>query len=208
MDIRYTPHVNAQRYYKKYSKLKNRENLLNQQIPETKDEIKYLEEVLLSIENAIDTLDLEDIRMELISEGYIRGRVNKKKTKAVSKPHHYLSSEGYDIYVGRNNRQNDQLTMKFANKDDIWLHVQNMPGSHVVIRNSKNHISKKVLEEASNLAAYYSSAKNSSNVAVDYTEKKNVRKPSQAKPGMVIYENFNTIFVTPNKDFIDNLKVL
>lgn len=208
LDHRFDPNQNAQRYYKKYSRLKNGEQLLKKQIPETEDEISYLENILLSLENSTEISDLEDIREELVAGGYIKKKKTKKKKKSTSRPHHYISSEGYNIYVGKNNRQNDELTLKFANKNDIWLHVQNMPGSHVIIRNDHGEISDKLLEEAAMLAAYYSSARQSSNVPIDYTEKKNVKKPSGAKPGMVIYEDFNTIFVTPTKSFIHSLKTI
>lgn len=206
LDSRYDANRNAQRYYKRYSRLKNAENLLSKQIPETKEEINYLEHILVSLENSTEVNDLDEIREELISEEYIRGRRNKKTKISKTKPHHYISSEGYHIYVGKNNRQNDELTMRFANRDDIWLHVQNMPGSHVIIRNDRNLISEKVLEEGAILASYYSKGRQSSNVPVDYTEKKNVRKPTGAKAGMVIYDDFNTLFVTPDLNFINNLE--
>lgn len=206
LDYKYDANRNAQRYYKKYSRLKNAEQLVSKQIPETEHEIEYLENIIVSIENATEVLDLDDIREELIAENYIKGRRDKKNKKLKTKPYHYISTEGYNIYVGKNNRQNDELTMKFANKDDLWLHVQNMPGSHVIIRNDRNIITEKVIEEAAILAAYYSKAKLSNNVPIDYTERKNVKKPSGSKAGMVIYDNFNTVFATPDIKFINNLE--
>lgn len=200
---------NAQKYYKKYSKLKTAENLLKKQIPQTKNEIYYLENVLNSIDNAVEVDELDEIKEELISEGYIRGKKdkkNKKKKQKLSKPHHYISKDALHIYVGKNNRQNDKLTLKFANKDDIWLHVKDMPGSHVIIRNDKDEIPETTLEQAAILAAFYSKAKYSNNVSVDFTEKKNVRKTKNAKPGMVIYDNFKTINISPKKELVEKIE--
>ena len=205
LDERFSPAKNAQRYYKKYSKLKNAHSLLLRQIPETKEEIDYLENVLISIDNCTEIIELSEIKEELIKEGYLKGKVKKRKKKnPISKPYHYISSDGFHIYVGKNNKQNDYLTLRFAHKEDLWFHVQNMPGSHVIIKGEGKKISHTALEEAAILAAYYSKGKASTNVAVDYTERKNVKKPKNAKTGMVIYEDFSTIFVTPNKEQIEN----
>ena len=207
LDPKYTPAQNVQKYYKKYSKLKNAHTLLSKQILETREEIDYLENVLNSIENCTEVIELDEIKEELIKEGYLKkNKKDKKKTIVKTKPHHYISSEGINIYVGKNNRQNDKLTLKFAHKEDIWLHIQKMPGSHVIIKKENQNISDATLEEAAILAAFYSKARNSTNVPVDYTEKKNVRKPKNAKTGMVIYENFNTIFVNPSKEKIQSIK--
>lgn len=205
LDIKLSPHENAQKYYKKYSKLKTANKLLERQIPKTRAEIDYLDNVLISIENSSDLDNLEDIKDELSDLGYIK-KSKRRKTRRKSEPYHFINEEGYNIYVGKNNRQNDELTLKFANKDDIWLHVQAMPGSHVIIRNDRNEISQKVLEDAANLAAYFSKARQSNNVAVDYTERKNVTKAKGAKLGMVIYDNFETIFVKPSLENIKKLK--
>lgn len=207
LNPKYTPPQNTQRYYKKYAKLKNAHILLSNQIVETNEEIDYLENVLNSIENSTEVAELDEIKDELIKEGYIKGnRKDRRKSPSKTKPLQYISSEGIPIYVGKNNRQNDYLTLKFAHKEDIWLHVQKMPGSHVIIKKENREISNTTLEEAATLAAFYSKAKLSTNVPVDYTEKKNVRKPKNAKTGMVIYEDFNTIFVNPNKELIQNMK--
>ena len=207
LDKRFPAAENAQRYYKKYSKLKNANILLSKQILETEDEINYLENVLNSIDNCEETNEIEEIKEELIKEGYIKGnRKNKKKSVAKTKPLHYLSQDGFHIYVGKNNRQNDYLTLKFANKEDLWLHVQKIPGSHVIVKNEGQSIPDTTLEEAAILAAYYSKGKHSKNVAVDYTNKKNVRKPKGAKTGMVIYEDFSTIFVNPSDEIIEKIK--
>ncbi|NMA86300.1 MAG: fibronectin/fibrinogen-binding protein [Tissierellia bacterium] len=207
LDKRYSGAENAQRYYKKYSKLKNANILLSKQILETEDEINYLEHVLNSIDNCEETIELEEIKEELIKEGYLKGgKKNKKKTVSKTKPLHYISEDGFHIYVGKNNRQNDYLSLRFAQKEDLWLHVQKMPGSHVIIKSEGQDIPDSTLEESAVLAAYYSKGKHSKNVAVDYTHRKNVRKPKGAKTGMVIYENFNTIFVNPSKEIISNIK--
>ena len=207
LDIKSSPSDNAQKYYKKYSKLKHANNLLLEQIPETKDEISYLENVLSSIENSTEISELEEIKEELMKEGYIKDTSkNKKKNKEnISVPQHYLSRDGFHIYVGKNNRQNDYLTLKLAHKDDIWLHVQNMPGSHVVIKVAGSEIPPSTLEEAALLASYFSRGKNSNHVPVDYTLKKFVKKPNNAKPGMVIYDNFKTLIVNPSIDEVEKI---
>ncbi len=208
LDIKLSPVANAQKYYKKYSKLKNAHQLLLEQIPETEDEISYLENILLSIENSTEVEELDEIKEELISEAYIKGSLKKKKKKdnSMSKPHHYISKDGFNIYVGKNNKQNDYLTLRLSNKDDLWLHVQNMPGSHVIIEKKGKTIPNSTLEEAAILAAYYSKGKNSNHIPVDYTERKNVKKPKNAKSGMVIYENFKTLTVNPSKGLIENIE--
>ncbi|HSH36174.1 Rqc2 family fibronectin-binding protein [Schnuerera sp.] len=207
LNKKYSPAENAQRYYKRYSKLKNANLLLLKQIPETQEEIEYLENVLNSIEHCTEVIELEEIKEELIKEGYLKSKGKKKQKKqTASKPHHYISSDGFHIFIGKNNKQNDFLTLKTARKEDLWFHVQKMPGSHVIIRSENQIVPEKTLEEAALLAAYYSKGKNSTNVPVDYTEKKDVKKPKNAKTGMVIYENFNTIFVTPDKNKINKIK--
>lgn len=206
LDKKLTPVENAQRYYKKYNKLKNAHKLLLSQIPETEKEIEYLENVLNSLDNCTEVIEIEEIKEELIKEGYIKGKISKNKASTKSKPYHFISSDGFHIYVGKNNKQNDILTLKTAKKDDLWFHAQNMPGSHVIVRTENNQVPESTLLEAALLAAYYSKGKNSNNVPVDYTERKNVKKPKDAKAGMVIYENYRTIFVTPDKEKIDNIK--
>jgi len=208
LDIKLSPVDNAQKYYKRYSKLKNANQLLLEQIPETEDEIDYLENVLLSIENSTEVEELNEIKEELIKEGYIKGNDKKKKKKIkeqLTSPQHYISSDNFNVYVGKNNRQNDYVTLKLAHKEDLWLHVQNMPGSHVIIKSEGKDIPTTTLEEAGNLAAYFSKGKNSKHVAVDYTPRKNVRKPKNAKTGMVIYDNFKTIIIDPSIDTIQKM---
>jgi predicted ribosome quality control (RQC) complex YloA/Tae2 family protein len=201
LDIKLSAVENAQKYYKRYTKLKNAYHLLLEQIDETENEITYLENVILSIENATEIQELEEVKEELIKEGYIKGNDKKRKKakeETLSKPQHYISSDNFNIYVGKNNRQNEYLTLKFANKDDLWLHVQNMPGSHTIIKTEGKNIPSSTLEEAAILAAYFSKGKNSNHVPVDYTLKKNIKKPGNAKTGMVIYDNYKTIIIDPS----------
>ncbi len=208
LDIKLSPSQNAQKYYKKYSKLKNASHLLVDQIKETEEDILYLESILLDIDQSESVNEIDDIKEELIKSSFIKGSLKKKKKESLSKPHHYKSSDGINIYVGKNNRQNDYLTLKQAHKNDLWLHVQKMPGSHVIIENLSNDVPLSTLKEGALLAAYYSKGKNSTNVPVDYTQRRNVKKPSNAKPGLVIYDTYKTIFVTPNIIEIEKIERL
>ncbi|WP_392486380.1 NFACT family protein [Haloimpatiens sp. FM7315] len=193
-----TPSENVQFYFKKYNKLKTSEEMGIIQLKSTKEELDYLLSVVTNIDNADNYDEIGDIKNELIETGYIKFKTSyKKKKKKESKPLHFVSSDGADIYVGKNNLQNDYLTLKFAKKNDIWLHTKEVHGSHVIIKNEGANVSDKTLEEAASLAAYYSKGKNSTKVAVDYTEVKNVKKPSGAKPGMVIYYTYKTIIIEP-----------
>lgn len=208
LDINKTPSENIQLLYKKYNKLKNRQNELTQQIQSAEEEILYLQNVLLSIEEADTTSELEEIRAELFAGGYLKakGIVKKQKEATLSAPLSFWSSDGVEILVGKNNRQNDALTLKTAAPDNIWLHTKDIPGSHVIIRAESSSVSDMTLVEAATLAAYYSKGKMSSKVAVDYTVRKNVRKPSGAKPGMVIYDHHSTIYVNPAEDTVVAIK--
>jgi len=208
LDKTLTPSQNAQKYYKKYNKEKSAEvNTLTQK-KDNMSEIEYLENQLVNTSNCTEDIEIDEIRNELISLGYVKA---KKKTASrkqkKSKPMHFISSEGIDIYVGKNNVQNDYLTLKFADPRDIWMHTKKIPGSHVIIKQDRLQAGEDTLCEAANLAAYYSKAKDSSNVPVDYTEKKNVKKPSGAKPGMVIYYTNSTIYVTPDEGLIKKLNM-
>ncbi len=199
LDEHKTPSENIQNYFKKYNKLKKSEENAKIQIKLALEEQEYLQSVLSHIHNADNYTEIEDIKNELVETGYIAfKKANKSKKSKISKPMHFISSDNVDIYIGKNNMQNDYLTLKFANKNDIWLHTKNIPGSHVIIKNNGN-ITETTLLEAATLAALYSKAKNSSNVPVDYTEVKNVKKISGAKPGMVIYYTNKTLYVTPKQ---------
>jgi predicted ribosome quality control (RQC) complex YloA/Tae2 family protein len=201
-----SPAENAQAYFHKYQKAKNSLSIVQEQIRQAHEEIQYFEQLHQQIESA-SPKDIEEIREELMEEGYLRRPQQKgwKKNKP-SKPilDRYISTEGTEILVGKNNKQNDYLTNKLAGKDEIWLHTKDIPGSHVVIRD-KNPSEQTILE-AANLAAYYSKARNSSSVPVDYTKIRYVKKPSGAKPGFVIYENQQTVYVTPNEDLVFKMK--
>ncbi|OEF99094.1 hypothetical protein BHF71_02615 [Vulcanibacillus modesticaldus] len=199
-----TPSENAQHFFKKYNKLKNSREYIETQLTKTKEEIAYLETIITQLENA-SIQDIEDIREELVEQGYLKERKRKKhKKRNVPEIEKFISSEGYTIYVGKNNRQNEYLTHKLASALDTWLHTKDIPGSHVVIKSKE--FGEATLNEAAIIAAYYSKAKNSSNVPVDYTLIKYVKKPSGAKPGFVIYEKQKTLFVTPDETLIDNLR--
>ena len=201
LDPQLTPSQNAQKYYKKYNKAKTAEVEAAKQIENAKNDLEYLESTLAAVETADSEADLNAIRAELIAEGYLNRKVNQKKQKqAASKPMHFVSSDGFDIYVGKSNMQNDYLTLKFANSSDLWFHTKNIHGSHTVIKlGIDKDVPKSTIIEAAQIAAYYSKGRESSQVPVDFTQIKNVRKPNGAKPGMVIYDNYNTIYVTPKE---------
>ncbi len=195
-----SPSQNAQRYYKLYTKAKTAEIEAAKQLKNTLAEIEYLESTLALVENSVNESDINAIRTELAEEGYLNRRTQNKKQRVqnTSMPYHYISSDGFDIYVGKNNTQNDYLTLKFANSSDIWFHTKNIHGSHTIIKlGIDKEVSDSTLLEAAQLAAYYSKARESSQVPVDYTQIKNVKKPNGAKPGMVIYDYYNTVYVTP-----------
>ncbi|BCB03296.1 Rqc2 family fibronectin-binding protein [Bacillus sp. KH172YL63] len=200
-----SPSDNAQLYFSRYQKAKNAVKIVHEQIEKAEEEIAYLEQLMQQLESA-GTKDVEEIREELEEEGYLRARKQTKKKKANLKPvlEAYTSSDGTPILVGKNNKQNDYLTNKVAGREEIWLHTKDIPGSHVVIR-SKNP-SGQTIKEAANIAAYFSKARESSSVPVDYTEVKQVKKPKGAKPGFVIYEGQQTMYVTPDLDLVRSLR--
>lgn len=202
LDPSISPADNAQKYFRLYSKAKNSLTVTRLQLEAAKAEIDYLQDVQAAIELAESISELEEIREELIAEGYIKEKSQPKRKKPKKQtpapPLRFNSSDGIPIFVGRNNRQNDHLTFSVASSGDIWLHVKDIPGSHVIIKSGGKPVPDTTLEEAAKLAAYYSKGRESANVPVDYTARKNVRKPSGAKPGKVIYENYKTVFVTPD----------
>ena len=207
LDENLSPQDNAQRYYKKYTKAKSTYTYTSRQMQESLKELEYLESVLQLLENCTTTQEIDEVRQELADQSYllIKRKSSSKKKTQVSAPMHFKSSDGLDIYVGKNNKQNDVLTLKMAASNDIWLHTKDIPGSHVIIRKLQQDIPDTTLLEAAHLSAYYSKAKQSSNVQVDYAQVRNVKKPSGAKPGMVIYENNKTLIVTPDENIIKNL---
>lgn len=198
LDENRTPQENAQWYFKKYTKAKISRSFATEQLKLAKTELEYLENVLYSIENANSANIIEQIREELRTQGYIHKTNSRRKSAAESLPLKFISSEGYPIWVGRNNMQNDELTLKRAKTTDMWLHTKNIPGSHVIAR-IPEPIPDASLLEAARLAAWFSKARNTTRVEVDYTRIKYVRKPTGAKPGMVIYTNYNTVIVDPEK---------
>jgi len=207
LDPQKSPADNAQKYFSRYQKMKNRKKQLSRQIKLTKNEVYYLDSVLTQLEDAT-TEDIEEIRDELRQEGYgkkkQKNKSNKNKKSKESKPRHFESSDGTLIMVGKNNRQNDKLTMRTANKTDWWLHTKNIPGSHVIIRSEDP--SEETIEEAANLAAYYSKYRSSSSVPVDIVQVKYVNKPKGGKPGFVTYEGQDTYFVTPSEELVNRLQ--
>lgn len=195
------PSQNVQKYYKDYRRAKTREEMLTVQIAKAKAELQYISAVQESLGRAESERELTEIRQELVDEGYLKNRNPKGRNKALKllPPKEYTSSDGFTIYVGRNNKQNDKLTLKTARNYDMWLHTKDIPGSHVIIVSDNREITDTAILEAASLAAYNSKAKGSDNVPVDYTIVKNVSKPSGAKPGMVIYVNNKTVYVTPKE---------
>ncbi|MCI4055481.1 NFACT RNA binding domain-containing protein [Bacillus cereus] len=200
-----TPSENAQRYFQKYQKAKNSVAVVEEQIEKTNEEILYFDSLLQQME-AASSKDIEEIREELAEEGYVRNRKTKNAKKKPTKPvlDKYVASDGTEIFVGKNNKQNDYLTTKFARRDEIWLHTKDIPGSHVVIRSLEP--AEETLLEAAKIAAYYSKAKESSSVPVDFTKIRHVKKPSGAKLGFVTYDNQQTVYVTPDADIVMKLK--
>ncbi len=207
LDARLTPAKNAQKYYAEYRKLCNAEEKLSELIKESENELIYLDSVLDCLCRAQDDGELSEIRRELSEQGYIRGgRQTGKPDKKLSEPLKYISCDGYEILVGRNNKQNDMLTLKTAKASDIWLHVKDIAGSHVIIRTNGSQLSEETIFEAAQLAAYHSKGRESSNVPVDYTAVKYVKKPAGAKPGMVIFTNNKTLYITPDESVIEKLR--
>jgi predicted ribosome quality control (RQC) complex YloA/Tae2 family protein len=207
LDSHLSPSQNAQRYFKRYGKSKTAVKKIHIQLQEAQNEIEYFENIIVFIENATEIQDLDDVRSELIDEGYLKKRKEKtQKNNGRSKPLSFISSEGFEILVGKNNKQNDELTLKIASKKDLWFHTKDIPGSHVIVINKNLEIPQKTILEAATLAALHSKGKLSQNVPVDYTEVKNVKKPNGAKPGMVIYESHRTVYVTPANSMIEQLE--
>ena len=201
-----TPAENAQKYFKKYQKAKKSYNHLKRELGKFRHEERYLEQVQLNIEQTDNENDLIEIENELREEGYIQKQKQGNKDNKALPPRKFKSSQGYDILVGRNNKQNDYLTKKKANDHDIWVHTKKIPGSHVIIRNHANdEIPEKTIKEAAQLAAYFSKGKMSANVPVDFTTVKNVNKPKGAKPGLVYYDDYQTFYADPDKKLVKKL---
>ena len=198
-----SPQENAAKFYKDYTRMKNAERELTHQLDLGREELTYLESVLEELGRAQTEQELEEIRQELQSGGYLRRDTGKKKMKqAKLQLKRYESTDGFGIYVGRNNRQNEELTFKLAAKNDIWLHAQKVHGSHVIIACNGKPVPDDTITEAAQLAAYYSEASQGANVPVDVTPVKQIKKPSGGKPGMVIYHTYRTVYVDPKPDVV------
>ena len=207
LDPTKTPQENSQKYFARYSKQKRTFEALTELIQETKEDIEYLESISNALDIALSEADLAQIKEELIQSGYVRRKFTKKKVKLTNKPLHYISSDGYHMYVGKNNLQNDELTFSFANGNDWWFHAKQTPGSHVIVRTNGDELPDTTFEEAGRLAAYYSKKQGSDKVEIDYVEKKHVKKPNGAKPGFVVYyTNYSLVIdsdisnITPVQD--------
>ena len=187
LDPTKTPQENAQRYFDKYNKQKRTFEALSRLIEETKEDIDYLESVQNALFIAQTEDDLAQVKEELIDAGYMRRKFTKKKIKIKSQPLHYISSDGYHMYVGKNNFQNEELTFHFAVGNDWWFHAKQAPGSHVIVKTNGDELPDRTFEEAGKLAAYYSSMKDKDKIEIDYVEKKHVKKPRGGKPGFVVY---------------------
>ncbi len=199
LDATLTPSENAVKYFNRYNKLKRTFEAESKLVEETRQEIKHLESIATALDIATSEDDLAQLKEELMEAGYIHKRpANSKIKKIVTKPLHYISSDGFDIYVGKNNFQNDELTFKFANGNDWWFHAKDMAGSHVILRTNGKEIPDRTYEEAASLAAYYSKGQSQEKVEVDYVIKKEVKKPAAAKPGFVVYYTNYSMMASTN----------
>ncbi len=192
---------NAQRYFKEYKKCCNAAAVLDDLIAQSRDELNYIESVIDELSRATSLADLKEIRNELVLAGYLRMTVSdrKKTVASVSKPIETVSPDGFRVLIGRNNRQNDELTLRVADKNDVWFHTKNIPGSHVIVCSEGKELPESTVMFAATLAAMHSKASGSSSVPVDYTLVKYIKKPAGAKPGMVIYKTNRTVYVTPER---------
>ena len=197
---------NAKKYFEKYNKLKRTAEALEKYLEETKSNIEHLESISTALDIALKEEDLVQVKEELIQYGYMkRKNTGGKKAKITSKPFHYVSSDGYDMYVGKNNYQNEELTFHFANGDDWWFHTKGQPGSHVIVKCKGEEMPDRTFEEAGKLAAYYSKGRQAPKVEIDYIQKKHVKKPNGAKPGFVVYYTNYSLIIDPD---ISDIKLL
>jgi len=204
LDPTLTAAENAQAYFKKYNKQKRAHSALLAQIESNESDLAWLESVSAAMQTAANEEDIAEIRAELAAQGYLKKQNLKRAGRAEkkSKPLAFISSDGFEIYVGKNNSQNDELTLRFAKANDVWLHTKDIAGSHVIVRTNNETPPERTLGEAANLAAFYSKGRNSAQVPVDYVIRKHVRKPNGAKPGFVIYDNHKTAYITPKEPSI------
>jgi len=198
LDDQLTPMENAKKYFDRYGKLKRTYEALTEYVQETGEEVEHLRSVVNALDLAQDEADLSQIREELVQSGYIRHKGNKKKEKIVSRPLHFISSDGFDMYVGKNNFQNEEITFQMAQGGDWWFHAKGMPGSHVIVKTNGKELPDRTFEEAGRLAAHYSSAKGQNSIEVDYVQRKHVKKPGGSKPGFVVYYTNYSMVIDPD----------
>ena len=210
LDPTITPIENAKKYFDKYGKLKRTYEALTKFTEETKEELEHLESISAALDIALQEEDLIQLKEELMEYGYMKrkfvSKKDAKKQKSASKPFHYISSDGFHMYVGKNNFQNDELTFKFAIGNDWWFHAKGMAGSHVIVKTNGEELPDRTFEEAGRLAAYYSKARELSKAEIDYTEKKNVKKPNGGKPGFVVYYTNYSLIIEPDITGIEEVK--
>ncbi|MDO5560306.1 MAG: NFACT RNA binding domain-containing protein [Oscillospiraceae bacterium] len=207
LDIKLTPSQNIQKYYHDYKKAVTAEKVLTQQILRGENEIKYIDSVFDSLTRAKSDTDIIELRVELAEQGYIKSYKIKGKLPKEQPPLRFRSSDGFEILVGRNNKQNDKLTLKTAQKTDIWFHVHDITGAHVILLTCGGEPTQTAVREAAQIAAFHSKGRNSSQVPVDYTQARYVKKPTGAKPGMVIFTNNSTVYVTPDETAVNSLSI-
>ena len=198
LDATISPLDNAKKYFDRYAKLKRTYEALTDLIEDTQLEIDHLDSIATELDIAETEADLQQIKEEMMESGYIKHKYSKKKTQGKSKPYHYRSTDGFDIYVGKNNFQNDELTFKFAEGNDWWFHAKGMPGSHVLVKTKTGEMPDRTFEEAGRLAAFYSKGRGNEKVEIDYLQKKNVKKPNKAKPGFVVYYTNYSLTIQPD----------
>ncbi len=206
LDPTMTPQENSQKYFARYNKQKRTFEALTELIKETADDIQYLESISNALDIAMSEADLAQIKEELMQSGYIKRKFTKKKVKLTSKPMHYISGDGYHMYVGKNNLQNDELTFSFASGNDWWFHAKGAPGSHVIVKTNGDELPDRTFEDAGRLAAYYSKNRGSDKVEIDYVEKKHVKKPNGAKPGFVVYYTNYSLVIDSDISEIENVQ--
>ena len=209
LDPNLTPQENSKKYFERYNKLKRTFEALSKLTEETHEEMMHLDSVSTSLDLAQTEGDLAQIKEELTLAGYVKrhsSSKNMKKQKLTSKPLHYISSDGYHMYVGKNNLQNEELTFKFANGGDWWFHAKGLPGSHVIVKTEGDELPDRTFEEAAQLAAYYSKNRSSEKVEIDYIQRKHVKKPSAGKPGFVIYHTNYSMMIEPTIDHLQEIK--
>ena len=210
LDPTITPIENAKKYFDKYGKLKRTYEALTKFTEETKEELEHLESISAALDIALQEEDVIQLKEELMEYGYMKrkfvSKKDAKKQKSASKPFHYICSDGFHMYVGKNNLQNDELTFKFAIGNDWWFHAKGMAGSHVIVKTNGEELPDRTFEEAGRLAAYYSKARELSKAEIDYTEKKNVKKPNGGKPGFVVYYTNYSLIIEPDITGIEEVK--